>query len=46
MRNDIGRRQHDPGCVPNPARRVTDLSVYTPDDFSGELALDIFLDPA
>ncbi|MCX4515137.1 NAD(P)-dependent oxidoreductase [Streptomyces sp. NBC_01619] len=28
------------------AEGVTDLTVYTPDHFSGELALDIFLDPA
>ncbi|WP_328404165.1 NAD(P)-dependent oxidoreductase [Streptomyces sp. NBC_00390] len=28
------------------AEGVTDLSVYTPADFSGELALDIFLDSA
>lgn len=28
------------------AEGVTDLSVYTPDGFSGELALDIFVDPA
>lgn len=28
------------------AEGVTDLSVYAPADFRGELALDIFLDPA